>query len=131
MVEPAEKQIELEEKLKNHGENIRILWDKKGIVSQIDGLITIPVREDIKESVRHFLMKYSALLGIRLDLSDLKFVSKADGFGTIHFRYQQHHEDIPVLHAFTSVNLNKEYKIIKVKIKSFFSQSPLKIHRWG
>jgi len=39
MVEPAEKQIELEEKLKNHGENIRILWDKRGIVSQIDGLI--------------------------------------------------------------------------------------------
>jgi hypothetical protein len=116
MVEPAEKQIELEEKLKNHGENIRILWDKRGIVSQIDGLITIPVQKDIEESVRDFLMKYSALLGIKLDLSDLKFVSKAEGLGTIHFRYQQHHEGIPVLHAVTSIHLNKEYKIIKIKI---------------
>jgi len=114
MVEP-EKQVEFVEQLKSHGKNIRILWDKKGIVSQIDGTITILLHEDIEESVRHFLMKYSGLLGIKLDLSDLKFVSKADGLGTIHFRYQQHHEDIPVLNAFTSVHLNKEYKIVKIK----------------
>ena len=124
MIEPGKKQIELEDKLRSLGENIRILWSKTGIVSQIDGLITIPLRKDIEESVRHFLMKYSELFGIKIDLSDLKFVSKAEGLGTIHFRYQQHHEDIPVLHAFTSVHLNKEYKIIKIK-SNYYPAIPL------
>jgi len=115
MVEPDKKQIKLEEKLRPLGENIRILRSKKRFVSQIDGLITIPLRKDIEESVRHFLMKHNELFGIKIDLSDLKFVSKAEGLVTVHFKYQQHHEEIPVLHALTSVHLNKEYKIIKIK----------------
>ncbi len=64
----------------------------------VDGILGHSAKS-MQQWVEAFLMKYSALLGIRLDLSDLKFVSKADGLGTIHFRYQQHHEDIPVLHA--------------------------------
>ncbi len=124
MVESSENQIELAEKLRKHGENLRISWGKTGTVTQLDGLITIPLLKDIEESVRHFLMRYRALFGIKLDLSDLKFVSKADGLGTVHFKYQQHHEDIPVLHAFTSVHLNKEYKVIKIKI-NYYPAIPL------
>ncbi len=124
MIEPGKKQTEIEEKLRHFGENIRILWGKTGIVSQIDGLIIIPLRKDIEESVRHFLMKYSERLGIKIDFFDLKFVSKADGIGTVHFKYQQHYEDIPILHAFTSVYLNKKYKIIKIKI-NYHPEIPL------
>ncbi len=119
MVEPAGNQIGLIEKLKHHGKNIRISWSKTGVVSQIDGLITIPLIKNVDESINDFLMEYGTLFGIKIDLSDLKFIGKADGFGTIHFKYQQHHENIPVLHAFTSVHLNKKFKIIKIKSKYY------------
>lgn len=119
MVEPAGNQIGLIEKLKHHGKNIRISWSKTGVVSQIDGLITIPLIKNVDESINDFLMEYGTLFGIKIDLSDLKFIGKADGLGTIHFKYQQHHENIPVLHAFTSVHLNKKFKIIKIKSKYY------------
>ncbi len=113
MVE-SDKRKKLEAKLRRHGKNIRILWNK-GVVSQVDGLIKIPLHDDINESVRNFLMEHSALFGIKIDLSDLEFIGKADGIGTVHIRYQQHHEGIPVMNAFTTVHLDKEHKIIKIK----------------
>ncbi|VVB94287.1 Fungalysin metallopeptidase (M36) [uncultured archaeon] len=116
VAKPAKKQIELAKKLRQHGEKIKILWSKTGTVSQIDGLITIRLLDDIEESVRNFLREYSMLFGIKIDLSDLKFIGRADGIRTVHIRYQQHHDGIPVLNAFTSVHLNKEHKIIKIKL---------------
>ncbi|KCZ70334.1 Zinc metalloprotease (elastase) [Candidatus Methanoperedens nitroreducens] len=115
MVEPAEEQKELAEKLKILDENIKILWSGKGLVTLIDGLITIPVTKDIDESIRHFLMEYSALFGFKKDLSDLKFITKTYSLNTYHIRYQQFYEEIPVLYAFISVHLNEESKIIMVK----------------
>ncbi len=61
MIEPDRKLIELGKKIREVGENIRILWSKTGIVSKIDGLITIPLQEDIEDSVRQFLMKYRVM----------------------------------------------------------------------
>lgn len=116
MVELTKEQIELEKKLKHLDKNLKIRWNEEGFVSQVDGLITIPLIKDIEESICGFLMEYRDLFGIRIDISDLKFISKAEGLGTVHIKYQQHHEGIPVLHAFTSIHLNKEYKIIKIKI---------------
>jgi Zn-dependent metalloprotease len=114
MTEPTVEQNELAEKLKILDKDIKILWKGTGVVSLIDGLITIPVVKDIDESVRHFLMEYSALFGFKKDLSDLKFITKAYGFDTVHIKYQQYYEDIPVLYAFTSVHLNKESKIVHI-----------------
>src|SRR5574341_354198 len=111
----SDKKNMLEARLRRHGKNISIQWNK-GMVSQVDGLIKIPLHDDINKSVRNFLMEYSALFGIKIDLSDLEFIGKADGIGTVHIRYQQHHEGIPVLNAFTTVHLNKEHKIIKIKL---------------
>ncbi len=114
MVEPTEEQNELAEKLKILDKDVKILWKGTGVVSLINGLITIPVVKDIDESVRHFLMEYSSLFGFKKDISDLKFISKAYGFDTVHIKYQQYHEDIPVLYAFISVHLNKESKIVHI-----------------
>src|SRR5574340_476281 len=114
MVEPTAEQKELAEKLKILDKDIKILWKGTGVVSLINGLITIPVMKDIDESVRHFLMEYSALFGFKKDLSDLKFINKAYGFDTVHIKYQQYHEDIPALYAFISVHLNKESKIVHI-----------------
>jgi hypothetical protein len=36
---------------------------KEGMVFQIDGIITIPMHEDIEESVSHFLLKICLLKG--------------------------------------------------------------------
>ncbi len=115
MSEPTGEQKELAEKLKILDKDVKILWNLKGLVSLIDGLITIPIIKDIDESVRHFLMEYSALFGIRKDLSDLKFANKVYGIDTSHIKYQQYHEDVPVMYAFTSVHLNEESRIIMVK----------------
>ncbi|NJD77619.1 MAG: hypothetical protein FIB08_11070 [Candidatus Methanoperedens sp.] len=115
MFELTGEQEELAERLKNLDKDVKILWNRKGVVSMIDGLITIPVIRDIDESVRHFLMEYSALFGIRNDLSDLKFTTKVYGIGTSHIRYQQYHEDVPVTCAFTSVHPNEKSRIIMVK----------------
>ncbi len=115
MVEPTEEQNELAEKLKILDKDIKILWKGTGVVSLIDGLITIPITKDIDESVRHFLMEYSALFGIKKDLSDLKFINKSYGHDTHHIKYQQFYQEIPVLYAFTSIHLNSEFKIIMVK----------------
>ncbi len=112
---PTEEQNTLIEKLRLLDKSLKIQWSKKGLVSQIDGLISIPLLKNLEESVRCFLMEYSTLLGARKDLSDLKLVCKSGGLGTVHMHYLQHHEDIPVLYAITSVHLNKESKIIKVK----------------
>jgi hypothetical protein len=115
MTEPTVEQNELAEKLKILDKDIKILWKGTGVVSLIDGLITIPIVKDIDESVRHFLMEYSALFGFKKDLSDLKFISKSYGHDTQHIKYQQFYQEIPVLYAFTSIHLNSESKIIMVK----------------
>ncbi len=115
MVEPTEEQNELAEKLKILNKDIKILWKGTGVVSLVDGLITIPITKDIDESVRHFLMEYSALFGFKKDLSDLKFINKSYGYDTYHINYQQFYQEIPVLYAFTSIHLNSEFKIIMVK----------------
>lgn len=73
----------------------------------IDGIITIPITKDVDESVRHFLMEYSALFGFKKDISDLKFITKTYSLDTHHIRYQQFHEEIPVLYAFISIHLNE------------------------
>ncbi len=124
MTEHTEEQNELIEKLKILDKDIKILWGKKGIVSLVEGLITIPVVKDIDEAVRHFLMEYSPLFGIKRDMSDLKFITKASGIDTLHIKYQQYHEEIPVLYAFTSVHLNEESKIIMIK-NNYHSSIPL------
>jgi len=116
MVELTKEQIKLEKKLKRLDKNLTIQWNERGVVSQIDGLISISPGKNFEESICDFLMEYSELFGVRIDLSDLKFISKADGLGTVHIKYQQHHEGVPVLHAITSIHLNKENKIIKIKI---------------
>lgn len=87
MVEPTEEQNELAEKLKILNKDIKILWKGTGVVSLVDGLITIPITKDIDESVRHFLMEYSALFGFKKDLSDLKFINKSYGHDTYHINY--------------------------------------------
>ncbi len=115
MVEPTEEQKELAEKLKILDANIKILWRETGVVSLIDGLIKIPVTKDIDESIRHFLVEYSALFGFKKDISDLKFITKTYGIDTYHITYQQLYEEIPVLYAFTSVHLNEKSEIIMVK----------------
>ncbi len=115
MIEHTEEQNVLVEKLKILDEKIRILWREKGTVSQIDGHITIPIVKDIDESVRNFLMEYSPLFGMKKDLSDLKFITKAYGPETSHIKYQQYFEEIPVLYAFVSVHLNKDSKIVMVR----------------
>lgn len=48
-----------------------LLLSKKGFVSQIDGLIAIPLRKDIEESVRHFLMKHNYYPAIPLDTKSI------------------------------------------------------------
>jgi len=115
MVEPTEEQKELAEKLRILDANIKILWGGKGLVTLIDGLITIPITKDIDESVSHFLMEYSALFGFKKDLSDLKFINKTYGIDTYHIKYQQFYEEVPVLYAFISIHLNEESKIVMVK----------------
>ncbi len=115
MIDHTEEQNELVEKLKILDENIKILWSEKGIVSLIDGLITIPIVKDIDESVRHFLMEYSALFGTKKDISDLKFIIKTYGLDSHHIKYQQFYQDVPVLYAFISIHLNSESKIIMIK----------------
>ncbi|HEY9247116.1 MAG TPA: hypothetical protein VIO11_09745, partial [Candidatus Methanoperedens sp.] len=92
MTEHTGEQSELAEKLRILDEDIKILWNSKGVVSLLEGLITIPIVKDIDESVRHFLIEYCALFGIRKDLSDLKFVTKAYGINISHMKYQQYHE---------------------------------------
>ncbi len=96
MVEPTEEQNELTEKLKILDKDIKILWKETKVVSLIDGLITIPITKDIDESVRHFLMEYSALFGIKKDLSDLKFINKSYGHDTQHIKYQQFYQEIEI-----------------------------------
>ncbi len=110
MIENTEEQIELVEKLKILDQNIKILWRETGVVSLIDGLIAIPIIKDIDEAVSHFLMEYSALFGIKKDLSDLKFINKTYGFETQHITYQQFYQEIPILYDFISIHL-KLYKI--------------------
>ena len=102
MIEHTEEQNELVEKLKILDKNIKILWMDTGIVSLIDGLITIPITKDIDDSVRHFLMEYSALFGFKKDLSDMKFTTKNYGIDTFHIIYQQFYNGIPVLYAILS-----------------------------
>ena len=94
---------------------VKILWNKKGIVSLIDGAITIPITKDIDESVRHFLMEYSALFGNKKDISDLKFTNKSYDHDTYHIKYQQVYQKIPVLYAYISIHLNSEFKIVMIK----------------
>jgi len=115
MIEHTEEQKELTEKLKILDENIKIQWRRTGVVSLIKGLIEIPMTKDIDESVRHFLIEYSALFGIKRDLSDLKFSNKAEGIKIIHITYQQIYEEIPVLNAFISIHIKTKAKIIIVK----------------
>lgn len=88
MVEPTEEQKELAEKLKILDENVKILWGVKGLVTLVDGLITIPITKDVDTSVHNFLMEYSALFGFKKDLSNLKFITKTYGLDTYHIRYQ-------------------------------------------
>ncbi len=114
MVQPAEEQIALVEKLRFFDENLKIWWSEEGVVSRIDGLIAIPLLEDIEESVRNFLMEYSPLFGFKRDLSDLRFIVKVEGYNTFHIKYQQYHEGIPVLYALTSVHLIEGSKIINI-----------------
>lgn len=111
----TDEQKELTEKLKILDKNIKILWKETGVASLIDGLITIPITKDVDDAVRHFLMEYSPLFGIKKDLSDLKFITKTHGIDSIHVTYQQFYQGIPVLNALISVHLNSEYKIIMVK----------------
>jgi len=54
MAELNEEQKELVEKLKILDENIKILWRDTGIVSLIDGLITIPITKNIDEAGQSF-----------------------------------------------------------------------------
>ncbi len=115
MTERTDEQNELVEKLKILDETVKILWSGKGIVSLIDGVITIPITKDIDESVRHFLMEYSALFGIKKDISDLKFTNKSYDHDTYHIKYQQVYQEIPVLYAYISIHLNSEFKIIMIK----------------
>ncbi|PWB52735.1 MAG: hypothetical protein C3F06_07435 [Candidatus Methanoperedenaceae archaeon] len=114
MIEHTDEQNELVEKLKILDENVKILWSGKGIVSLIDGLITIPITKDIDESVRHFLMEYSALFGIKKDVSDLKFIAKSYDHDTYHIKYQQFYQEIPVLYTYISIHLNLDFKIIMI-----------------
>ena len=111
MIEHTQEQKELTEKLKILDENIKIKWRGTGVVSQIKGLIKIPITKDIDESVRHFLIEYSALFGIKKDLSDLKFTNKTEGIETIHIKYQQIYEEIPVL------NTSYEKSIPSIQVK--------------
>jgi Zn-dependent metalloprotease len=113
MIEHTEEQKELIEKLKILDENVKIKWRGTGVVSQIEGFIKIPITKDIDESVRHFLIEYSALFGIKKDLSDLKFANKTEGIKTIHITYQQIYEDIPVLSFFISVHIKSKIILIK------------------
>ncbi len=115
MIEHTEEQNELVEKLKILDKSIKILWSEKGIVSMIDGLITIPITKDIDESVRHFLMEYSALFGVKKDISDLKFINKSYGRDTYHIKYQQFYQEIPVLNAYITIHLNSESKIVMIR----------------
>jgi Zn-dependent metalloprotease len=115
MTEHTDEQNELVAKLKILDEDVKILWSAKGIVSLIDGLITIPITKDIDESVRHFLMEYSALFGIKKDISDLKFTEKSYGLDTYHIKYQQFYQEIPVLYTYISIHLNSEFKIIMIQ----------------
>ena len=78
MIENTQEQKELTEKLKILDENVKIKWRGTGMASQIEGLIKIPITKDIVESVRHFLIEYSALFGFKKDLSDLKFIDKTE-----------------------------------------------------
>lgn len=105
MVELTDEQKELTEKLKILDKGIKILWKETGFVSLIDGSIAIPVTKNIDESIRHFLMEYSDLFGNKKDLSDLKFINKSHGFDTVHIKYQQFYQEIPVLYAFISIHL--------------------------
>src|SRR5574341_2467658 len=101
MPEPTEEQKELTEKLKILDKDVNILYNMtKGLVTTIDGLITIPITKDIDTSVHHFLEEYSPLFGIKKDLSDLKFINRVYGPETTHVKYQQYFEEIPVLYAF-------------------------------
>jgi hypothetical protein len=115
MTDRTDEQNELVEKLKILDESVKILWSGKGIVSHIEGLITIPITKDVDESVRHFLMEYSALFGIKKDLSGLKFIIKSYGRDSYHIKYQQFYQEIPVLNAFISIHLNSESKIVMIK----------------
>ncbi len=71
--------------------------------------------EHIDESVRHFLMEYSALFGVKKDISDLKFTNKTYDHDTYHIIYQQVYQEIPVLYAYISIHLNSEFKIIMIR----------------
>jgi Zn-dependent metalloprotease len=115
MIEHTQEQKELIEKLKILDENIEIKWRGTGVVSLIKGLIKIPITKDIDESVRLFLIEYSALFGIKRDLADLKFANKTEGIKTIHIRYQQIYEEIPVLYFFISIHIKIKSKIILIK----------------
>ncbi len=117
MIEPNDEQKELAEKLKILDKDVKILWSLKGIVSLIEGLITIPITKDVDDSVRHFLMEYSALFGFKNDLSDMKFTAKNYGIDAFHIKYQQIYEGIPVLYAFISVHINEYSKIIMITNK--------------
>jgi Zn-dependent metalloprotease len=115
LLELTQEQKELTEKLKILDENIEIKWRGIGVVSMIKGLIKIPITKDIDESVRHFLIEYSALFGIKSDLSDLKFINKAEGIETIHIRYQQIYEEIPVSNFQIAIHIKTKSKIILIK----------------
>jgi Zn-dependent metalloprotease len=115
MIEHTQEQKELIEKLKILDENIEIKWRSTGVVSQLKGLIKIPMTKEIDESIRNFLIEYSALFGIKRNLSDLKFIRKTEGIDTIHIRYQQIYEEIPVLNFFISIHIKTKSKIILIK----------------
>lgn len=115
MIEPTEEQFALAEKLRLLDEHLHIRWSKEGVPFQIDGIIPISIYESIEESVRCFLKEYRKLFRMKQNLSDLKFIRKANGLGTIHIEYQQHHEDVPVFDAFTLIHLNREHNIIQIK----------------
>lgn len=115
MTELTDEQKYLTEKLKILDPDINILWRKTGVASMVGGLLTIPISKHIDDSVYNFLKEYSAIFGIKSDLSDLKFVNKSYGYDTSHIKYQQIYQNIPVLHGITSIHINSDFKIVMIK----------------